>query len=127
MKLVLSNSLICCQYSLIMKCCNPVVIFIAYKCFKLQEIFGKTKIDKIFTIALHVVLHDKAFSIHKRKKGMLRSSVRRLELYNIQYFTTISKISFHKCLKYLLVSFSIYEHLFFNLYLKQSSQIEQFK
>lgn len=82
MKLVLSNTFISCQYSLIIKYCNPAVLFIAYKCFKLQEIFGKKKIDKIFTIALHVVLHDKALPIHK-KKGMLKSSVRRLELYNI--------------------------------------------
>lgn len=68
MKLSAVKLLISCQYSLIIKCCNPVVIFIAYKWFKLQEIFGKTKIDKIFTIALHVVLHNKAFSIHKKKE-----------------------------------------------------------
>lgn len=66
---MLSNSFISCQYSLIIKYCNPVVLFIAYKCFKLREIFGKNKIDKIFTIALHVVLHDKAFSIHKKKRN----------------------------------------------------------
>jgi len=82
MKRALWNSFRSCQYSLIIKYWNWILLFIAYKCFKLQEVFGKNKIDKIFTIALHVILHNKAFSMHK-KKGMLKSSARRLELYNI--------------------------------------------
>lgn len=89
------------KQSLIMKHCRPVLLFIAYKGSKLWEIFGKNKNNKIYTISLHRVLHNKALQYTRKQRNV------HFPQQEINCTTSIGiplkQNAFHKCLKQFIV------------------------